>query len=361
MKVALVEPFYGGSHKSWCNLIQNYSKHQIKIFSLPGNFWKWRMQTSAITLAREINESNEDFDSFLVSDFLDLSLFKNLINKKYKDKKFILYFHENQLTYPWSKNFRNQNTERRELAFININSALVADKVVFNSNYHLNIFFKELKNILDQAFDFYEHSIIQEIKEKSSVISPGIEFEKFKVEQKKLGEIPIILWNHRFEHDKNPEEFFTILEELKNEGHMFKLNLLGEVPDVLPKLYIEVKEKFKNEIINSSFLSREDYIKALKNSHILPVTSIHDFFGISVVEAMSASCFPLLPNRLAYPEHVSDELKKDCIYNGGEELKGKLIKAIKQFRELPYLEVSKGVGRYSIKEEIVKYERILNN
>ena len=45
----------------------------------------------------------------------------------------------------------------------------------------------------------------------------------------------------------------------------------------------------------------------LWSSDILPVTSNQDFFGGSIVEAMYCNVAPLLPNRLAYPEHVDQE------------------------------------------------------
>jgi hypothetical protein len=37
-----------------------------------------------------------------------------------------------------------------------------------------------------------------------------------------------ILWNHRWEHDKNPELFFNVLFELNEIGIDFHLSVLGE-------------------------------------------------------------------------------------------------------------------------------------
>jgi len=101
--IALIEPFYGGSHKYWIDgLIENLD-FNFFTFTLPARHWKWRMEAGAISLAYKINQQKTEFDLFVVSDMLNVALFKSLLIDKYKKTKLILYFHENQLSYPWSK------------------------------------------------------------------------------------------------------------------------------------------------------------------------------------------------------------------------------------------------------------------
>jgi len=47
-----------------------------------------------------------------------------------------------------------------------------------------------------------------------------------------------------------------------------------------------------------------EYAKWLWRADILPVTSRQEFFGASVVQALYCNCCALLPDRLAYPEHL---------------------------------------------------------
>ena len=49
------------------------------------------------------------------------------------------------------------------------------------------------------------------------------------------------------------------------------------------------------------------YLKILSEADIIVSTAIHEFFGISVVEAIAAGAYPLLPKRLAYPEVLALE------------------------------------------------------
>ena len=49
MKVLIIEPYYTGSHKKWVEGFKKYSSHHVKILSMEGQFWKWRMHGGAVS------------------------------------------------------------------------------------------------------------------------------------------------------------------------------------------------------------------------------------------------------------------------------------------------------------------------
>ena len=105
MKILIIEPYFEGSHKSWTLEFQKFSNHTIELLTLPGRHWKWRMHGGAITLAQQYNNLDFKPDAILTSDMLNLPLFKSIAKT---DKiPIIMYFHENQITYPWSPNDRD--------------------------------------------------------------------------------------------------------------------------------------------------------------------------------------------------------------------------------------------------------------
>ena len=61
--------------------------------------------------------------------------------------------------------------------------------------------------------------------------------------------------------------------------------------------------------------SFEEYARLLHLADILPVTSQQDFFGGSVVEAIYCNCHPILPNRLAYTDHIPSALHDIHLYH----------------------------------------------
>lgn len=313
------------------------------------------MHGGAITLARMYKELDYKPDLILATDMLDLSTFLSLTRNETSGVKTTLYFHENQLTYPWSPTDEDVTKKRDgHYAFINYSSALAADALFFNSQYHQESFLGELPDFLQGFPDYQELDTVQEIQSKSQVLHLGMDLKKFDAHRLETkNDKPLIIWNHRWEYDKNPEEFFKALFQLQDEGLGFEVVILGENYPKSPAIFKEAKEKLGDKIIQFGFAETfEDYAQWLWKGDILPVTSVQDFFGGSVVEAIYCSCHPLLPNRLAYPEHVPSEM----LYEGN--LVDRLKDAIVNVETIRKTETSQLVQAYDWSIMAEKYDTV---
>ena len=153
----------------------------------------------------------------------------------------------------------------------------------------------------------------------------GLNIDQTKQRTPPTKKTKTILWNHRWEYDKNPEQFFETLIQLKKENIPFNLIIAGESNSKYPAIFDNMVPKLKSNIIHLGFAnSAEEYKELLLQSDILPVTSIQDFFGISILEAIACGIYPLLPNRLVYPEHIPEDDKINHLYNGYADLYCKL-------------------------------------
>ncbi len=362
MRIALLEPFLGGSHRQWAEDYARYSSHEIKIFGLSGHHWKWRMHGGAVSISRLFSESSFKPDLLLASDMLDLNAFLSLTRATTHHIPAALYFHENQLSYPWSPTDADVSLQRdNHYSFINYTSALSANKIFFNSSYHQESFLKALPEFLKMFPDHQELNSVEEIKNKSGVLYPGINLQKIKsLQPEKIEhhERAVILWNHRWEYDKNPETFFNTLFELKERGVEFKLVVLGEKFNRYPKNFDTAREKLVEEILQFGFVeSQKEYVQWLSVCDILPVTSIQDFFGISVIEAMSCNVIPLLPKRLAYPEHLPESLHNTFFYEeNNREFTNRLQRMIFDVKILRKQQVAQFTERYDWKKLVSKYD-----
>jgi len=327
MVIFILEPYLTDSHAYWLNGIEGLMEpYTIEKLTLPGNNWKWRMHSSAIEFSLWMKDKKEP-DHILVSDMTNLNTLKSLLPATWTKVKLHLYFHENQITFPWSS-LDQDVIKRREnhYGFINYTSALCADSVIFNSTYHKTSFIQSLPDFLDQFPKNDLKNTIKSLEYKSTVIPIGLKAPTQTPEFITSEEMPILLWNHRWEYDKNPESFFNILIRLKKTGHLFKVILCGKKNQNYPKVFDLASTVLNEEIIHYGYAkSNRAYLDLLNKAHLIPVTSIQDFFGISALEAAIHRAYPLFPKRLAFSEHLETE---ENYYVTDEDLYCKLSELI---------------------------------
>ena len=349
MKIIYIEPFYSGAHKQWIDSYKQKSTHDIEILTLPGNKWKWRMHGGAVTLANKFNNYNKKVDLILCSDFLNLPVFKSICSQKISNIPIIMYFHENQLSYPWSPHDSDLKLNRDlHYHYINYTSSLTSDFNLFNSKYHLDSYLDSLKKYLKKMPDFNNFETIDTISKKSDILYIGCDLKKFdKYRHKRRNSKPLILWNHRWEFDKNPEDFFNVLFKLKNNNIDFEVAILGEQFKDYPKIFDKAKKILDKNIVQFGYCeSFDEYANWLCKADILPVTSNQDFFGVSIVEAVSVGVYPIMPERLTYPEILDQKNNPDLFYKKNTTLFKKLNDFLKNYKVL--------------RKSTSKYEKLIN-
>ncbi len=305
-RILILEPYYGGSHKQFLTGVQNCVEAEFVLFSLPARKWKIRMQFSAIYFVQQIKSLSvpeQWFDLVLCSTFVDVAVLRSLLiglPHWNREARVQTYFHENQIAYPCQQ----EDISMRQFISINYTTALASDNCAFNSHYNLDTFVGGVHKVAKFASDMNITGSVDEILKKCVVLHPGMDYSFIDTLPpfKKANGSPVIVWNHRWEHDKGPDEFFTALYSLQEKNIHFRLIVLGESYANMPDCFAVAKEKLHNEIIHFGYVvSRKQYAGLLSQGDIVISTAKHEFFGISVLEAVRAGAYPLLPDSLSYP------------------------------------------------------------
>jgi glycosyltransferase involved in cell wall biosynthesis len=329
MRIYLLAPFFSGSHRQWAEGLRKHSRHDIQLFTLPGRRWKWRMHGAAVSFAEQLASYATRPDLILTTDMLDGAALRGLLPARWRTVPLAVYFHENQLSYPWSPTDADPPAGRdRHYMWINFTSALAADAVFFNSAYHRTNFLAALPAFLRAFPDERPVWAIPAIEKKARVLSLGLDLAPLAQAHTEARTGPaVLLWNHRWEYDKNPDTFFGWCTRLLEEGLDFRLTVLGDHFRKGSPVFATAKAAFAERILHWGFApDRARYAQLLAQADILPVTSYQDFFGGSVVEALYANTYPILPDRLAYPEHLPEKIRPRHLY-GDDEAGYQLLKA----------------------------------
>ncbi len=324
MRVLALEPWYGGSHRHFLDGLARHSAHEFRLATMAARYWKWRMQGAAVTMAHKAREAvAEGFvpDVLFATSMLNLPAFLALTRdlpasgtRSFADTPVVLYFHENQLTYPLREGEERDFT----YAYVNYLSALAADRVAFNSAFHHDEFFGALPALLRRFPDYTHLRTAQRLRSRSLVLHLGLDLDaldRHAPPNAKLPGPPVILWNQRWEHDKHPEAFFRAMNRLDDAGCAFRLILAGERFEVQPPAFERAFERYAERILHYGYADDlAEYAKLLHRADLVVSTSRHEFFGVALMEAIHCGCHPLLPNRLTYPELIPERLHRPLLH-----------------------------------------------
>jgi len=310
VRVLILSAYNAVSHAHLnSGLVEYLPEFDFTVISLTPRFFAWRSRGNSLSFAYEYRDIlKKGYDLIFATSITDITALRGFV-PEIADIPTIVYFHENQFAYPESR----ADHGNHEAKIVSIYNALASDIVIFNTEYNRSTYLKGVRKYLKKMPDHVPKGLVEEIGEKSRVLSVPV--KKCAGKNVHTG-TPVILWNHRWEYDKAPDRFLNALRELKRRSFEFKLHLAGQVFARVPDELEIIKSEFTGEILSCGYAkSREDYERIMSESSIVISTALHDYQGLAVIEAADAGCIPVLPDRMAYPELFSDEY----LYRGNDE------------------------------------------
>jgi hypothetical protein len=110
------------------------------------------------------------------------------------------------------------------------------------------------------------------------------------------------------------------LDVLADEGVRFQVILAGDNVRQRAGEFEAARERLGARVIHFGWADASTYARLLWEADLVVSTAVHEFFGISVVEATYCGCLPLLPRGLAYPEVIPSSHHEVCLYQDFEDL-----------------------------------------
>ncbi len=310
MRVFLVSGYHTGSHRAWAEGYVATSRHDVHLVTLPGTFWKWRLTGGFVSLAEQVELLAERVgppEAILTTSMVDVAGLRGMLTAL-GPIPVALYMHENQITYPATGRTRVEQGH----GLVTWTSLLAADAVAFNSEFHRTSLLKALPGFLGSFPDESQGHHQESVTKKSIVLPVGCDLAAFipgpKVEP------PLVLWNHRWDDDKDPAAFLDLMQRLAGTGAEFSVALSGERFVDQRSQLADAVAALGDRVVVDGHLTRDEYGAVVAASALVVSTAVQEFFGISIVEAIHAGAFPVLPDRLVYRERIPEALHSRCLF-----------------------------------------------
>jgi len=207
-----------------------------------------------------------------------------------------------------------------EVVLANWRSMAVADAVFVNSQHHLDQLAGALPTFLAAAPDHPHGGRVDDVLGRCEVLPVGCELaallggERQSTAPPAGDDAPLVVWNQRWDHDKDPVAFLRIVRSLAADGVPFRLALAGENRREDPQEFRAAIDELGSRVVHHGHLDADAYRRLLLRGDVVLSTAVHEFFGVAPVEAMAAGCVPLLPDRLSYPELVPPSFHDAVLY-----------------------------------------------
>lgn len=316
MRALLLSAYSAVSHQFWAEQVMAHVEADWTTLTLPPRHFSWRVRGNPLTWAlKEHATLSQPYDLLLATSMVDLATLIGLYPGLGSARK-VVYFHENQFAYPESA----QQVSSVDAKMVNLYSALAADKVVFNSAYNRDSFVDGVRAFLKKMPENLPAAArLERLRNNAHIlpvpILPATVLPTFFIPLScglpSSNRPARVIWNHRWEYDKNPEDFFTALYTLSAEGVPFELAVMGQQFRQSPEVFEQARERLDAHIIAWGPQPDSDYKALLGEGGIVVSTTWHEFQGLAIMEAAQRGVLPLVPDRLCFPELYPPEYRYD--------------------------------------------------
>jgi glycosyltransferase involved in cell wall biosynthesis len=302
-RVLLLSAYDAHSHRRWRRgLVAACPDWDWTVLALPPRHFAWRVRGNSLSWAfSERHTLEQPYDAIVATSMTDLSALKGMVPALAMIPS-LVYCHENQFAYP----HQPEHIPRSEPRITGLYAMLAADRVLFNSDYNRTSLLEGARALLAQMPDAVPRGVVDRLAEKTAVLPVPLEEIWFAAPPRHNGPFTLV-WNHRWEFDKAPERLFAALLKLKGAGVDFRIHVTGQQFRRQPAVFADMKARLGDCIGQWGFVeATANYAQVLRESHVVLSTALHEFQGLAVLEATACGCYPLVPDRLAYPELFPD-------------------------------------------------------
>jgi hypothetical protein len=311
LNILALEPFYGGVRRQMLQTLMRLSRHRWSLLKLPARRVERRLAASARWFAELIGRIDIDNVNLLfTSEMLNLPELFRMVPKLAR-RPSLVYFHDNQTPT------LDPESHTSPLDLVNVSSAMAATELWFSSQYHQDSFFQKTEALVEHVPEIAGQNPVSELLAKSLVMPPPVDLARlFAVVHSGS---PVYRDSRALFVDLREIDVTVLLEVLRRldvRGEPFNLITVGP-------------QKGLPDSLRRTSLSETDETAQYRAMHEAAI-----FVGLRygatsdelIVPALSAGCWPVVPDAGLYSELLPPMLHLTCMHDGSvESILGRIL------------------------------------
>ncbi|NBB80329.1 MAG: DUF3524 domain-containing protein [Verrucomicrobia bacterium] len=300
MRLLLLSAYHSASHRYWCEgLMAALPEFDWTIKTQPARHFSWRVRASGWLWAlADDPELSTHYDRVVATSLCEVVTLKALC-PALRDTPLWLYFHENQFAHPIGE--RQWAHHQQGWQFQSIQNALCADRIDFNTAFNRDTFFAGARKLLKKFPERLPGKPLARLEANSGVLPVPLT-GRFVPLRNTPKNPRLIVWNHRWEWDKQPERFLKALAGLVAEGVDFEVAMLGSGGGRKKGEFDDYRKLLGSRVRHWGEADEATYISFIREAGIGTACPLHDFQGLATLELAQAGATMVVPRRVAYPE-----------------------------------------------------------
>ena len=295
LDILALEPFYGGERRLMLESMIRCSRHRWSLHKLPPRRIERRLTTAAHWFKEQLaRHMTGNVDIVFASEALNLVDLIRLV-PELADKKLVVYFHSNQLPHP-------DAIGDNVLDLVNLNSAMAAHDIWFNSEYHIKTFLYRAALLVDRYSELKSRNPMPALGEKSFLMFPPIGLDLLRQTPDAVVREPRSIYVDT--RDADPTLLNDALDELMRHGETVSLQVVGPTTGLDPLI----------PCTSVSPTNVGAQFQAMRQCDIVLSIKPDAVFDHNLLLAVTAGCWPIVPAGGVYTELIPELLHDECHY-----------------------------------------------
>jgi len=349
--------YHAASHRYWSDqLTSGLPEYDWAVISLPDRHFYWRIRSNALTFTLQHADTlQQHYDLIVATSMVDLCNLRGL-SPQLASVPAVLYFHENQFAYPE----RNAHGNLVNAQLTSLYSAISAQHLLFNSQFNHDSFYAGVESFAAKMPDGLPQGFPGQLLKSAAVIPVPVDDSRLNPLTTrrliKTGQSVEIVWNHRWEYDKQPQVFFSAIAKLIDHGVDVKLHVMGQSFREVPACFTDFKNRYNDSVQTWGFQSQDMYWQILQQAHLVVSAALHDFQGLGMLEGIMAGCTPVAPDRMAYPEYIPASLLYQVPCTDEADSLFSKLRSVIECGDIASSELSIAADQYRVKNVMPLYK-----